>query len=147
MRYIFRQRASFIRPDVCVLPKTDPAAYDWAIAFPPSACAIRKIIAKTCSLLDKRANDLSAALAILECHVVRTDGHFDVHREIITKAGAGAMICTHAYIVGTGFLLKEVPISASESRANYIGGMERILLATGAAGYLRLILYAATLSL
>ena len=123
------QWASFIRSELCVPPKADPAAYDWVLASVPSAYAIRMVLSKTSSLLDKRANDLSAALALLDGHVVRTDGHFKVPRKIITKAGAGATGFMIAYFGSSGFLLKEVSIVESESCANYLGGMESILLA------------------
>ena len=85
-------------PEVCVHPKADAAAFGWVLAFPPSAYAIRKIVAKTGSLLDKRANDISAALAIPDGHVVRTDDHFKANRQLLRKR-ARALLAARAPIL------------------------------------------------
>ena len=66
------------------------------------------------------------SLALLDGHVIRTDGHFKVPRRIM---GAGSNQCMIAYIGCGGFLLKEVDLVASESCDSYLRGMESILIA------------------
>ena len=107
--------------------------FDWVIGAVPTTYVIRRILHTTRSLFDSRLLRTQESLAILDGHVVRTDGHFKLPRKIVLKNGspARAMI---AMVGCGGFLLREVSLVESESAASHIRCITPILTTRKANG-------------
>ena len=100
----------------------------------PSSHVLRHILLKSRPLLDSWGRDLAASLAILDGHVVRMDGHFNLPGRIKIGGAKEDRRCMLAFLGCNGFLLKEVVLAKSEAGDTYLAELVNILVIRQANG-------------
>ena len=108
-------------------PRAKREDYNWVLAAVPTEKSLSEILRRTYSLVSNQVHDLKIAVAVLDGHVVRADGHFKAPLRVLRKSGESGPGCLLAFLGCGGFLLDEVKIYTSESGDAYLEGARPIL--------------------
>ena len=110
------------------MPCADAREYLWIMGHLPSSEVIQKILSSTKFLYDEKIRSAKEALACIDGHVLRVDGHFKAPRRVGAGEGDGVgFACALAILGCEGYLLDELRFYKSESGSSYADSIRPIL--------------------